>query len=69
MNDILVYDKRKPLPSLPCVKSQIIQIKFLLLVKLSPMQASGYYARPYTARCRAGRKNVAQADSPQATGY
>ena len=45
------------------------QIKFLLPVRLSARQASRYYARPYTARKRAGRKNVFYADSPQAAGY
>ena len=45
------------------------KIKFLLLVRLSARQASRYYARPYTARFRAGRKNVLYADSPQAAGY
>ena len=45
------------------------EIKFLLPVRLSARQASRYYARPYTARKRAGRKNVLYADSPQAAGY
>ena len=45
------------------------RIKFLLPVRLSARQASRYYARPYTARKRAGRKNVLYADSPQAAGY
>ena len=34
-----------------------IGIKFLLPVKLSPPQATGYYARPDTVRQRTGRKN------------
>ena len=41
---------------------------FLLPVRLSARQASRYYARPYTARNRAGRKNILYADSPQAAG-
>ena len=45
------------------------RIKFLLPVRLSARQASRYYARPYTARKRAGRKNDLYADSPQAAGY
>ena len=45
------------------------RIKFLLPVRLSARQASRYHTRPYTARKRAGRKNVLNADSPQAAGY
>ena len=46
-----------------------LKIKFLLPVRLSARQASRYYARPYTARKRAGRKNNLYTDSPQAAGY
>ena len=46
-----------------------VLIKFLLPVRLSAQQAMRYYARPYMARFRAGRKNVLYADSPQAAGY
>ena len=37
-------------------------------VRLSAQQDARYYARPYTARKRAGHKNVLYADTPQATG-
>ena len=45
------------------------EIKFLLPVRLSAQQATRYYARPYTARSRAGHKNILYADSPQAAVY
>jgi len=44
------------------------EIKFLLPVKLSPPQATGYYARPHTVRDANRTQKLLYADSPQAAG-